>query len=107
MAPFFDFGAYKTGPPITGSPVVYRLDEMLHSKVYAITLPMRPTNLMKDRPEAASAETAFNTVSNHLILPMIYCFDFQGEAMRQVCASQTNIQCIDFDEVKRQLWEDK
>lgn len=36
---------------------------------------------------------------------LLYCFDFQKEAMRQVCASQTDIQCIDFEAVVRLLWE--
>ena len=36
---------------------------------------------------------------------VLYCFDFQEEAVRQVCGSQVNIQCIDFDAVERLLWE--
>ena len=36
---------------------------------------------------------------------VLYCFDFQEEAVRQVCGPQVNIQCIDFDAVERLLWE--
>ena len=36
---------------------------------------------------------------------VLYCFDFQEEAMRQVCGSQVDIQCIDFEAVVRLLWE--
>lgn len=36
---------------------------------------------------------------------VLYCFDFQEEAMRQVCGSKATIRCIDFDAVVRLLWE--
>lgn len=35
----------------------------------------------------------------------VYCFDFQEEAVRQICGPQTTIQCIDFEAVERLLWE--
>ena len=35
---------------------------------------------------------------------VLYCFDFQEEAMRQVCGSKATIRCIDFDAVVRLLW---
>lgn len=41
----------------------------------------------------------------HGLYGVMYCFDFQEEAMRQVCGSQTDIQCIDFEAVKRLLLE--
>ena len=37
----------------------------------------------------------------------LYCFDFQEEAMRQVCGSQVDIQCTDFEAAVRLLWEDE
>ena len=36
---------------------------------------------------------------------VLYCFDFQEDAMKQVCRSQVDIQCIDFEAVVRLLWE--
>ena len=36
---------------------------------------------------------------------VLYCFDFQEEAMRQVCGPQATIQCIDFEAVVQLLWE--
>lgn len=39
----------------------------------------------------------------HGLTGMLYCFDFQEEAMEQVCGSQVNIQCMDFDAVKQLL----
>ena len=35
---------------------------------------------------------------------VLYCFDFQEEAIKQICGSQVDIQCIDFDAVVRLLW---
>ena len=37
----------------------------------------------------------------------LYCFDFQEEAVRQVCGSQATIQSIDFKAVEKLLWEDE
>ena len=38
---------------------------------------------------------------------VLYCFDFQEEAVRQACGSQAAIQCIDLEAVVRLLWESK
>ena len=36
---------------------------------------------------------------------VLYCFDFQEEAVKQICGSQATIQCIDFEAAVRLLWE--
>lgn len=36
---------------------------------------------------------------------MLYCFDFQEEALRQICGSGVDIQCIDFEKFERMMQE--
>ena len=33
----------------------------------------------------------------------LYCFDFQEDAMQQICGSNVDIKCIDFEAVKQLL----
>lgn len=34
----------------------------------------------------------------------LYCFDFQGDVMRQVCGPGVNVRCIDFDVYERSVF---
>lgn len=44
-----------------------------------------------------------NGVNVHGLTGTLYCFDFQENAMRQICGSNVDIQCIDFEALEKLL----
>lgn len=43
-------------------------------------------------------------LDRHGLTGTLYCFDFQEDALRQVCGSDVDIQCIDFDAYERSVF---
>ena len=55
--------------------------------------------------EAAEFEAAMEKVELHGKTGTLFCFDFQEDALQQVCGQRVKIESLDFEKVKALLFD--